>query len=50
MKEEIEVQQFNQPHLIPITYVVPESKEFIRGGIAALSNIIGSVLSSSVIV
>lgn len=45
MKEEIEVQRFSQPQLIPITYIVPETKEFVRGGIAALSNIVGTAWS-----
>ena len=42
MKEEVEVQQFSQSQIIPITFVVPEPKEFARGGIAALTNIVGT--------
>ena len=40
MKEEVEVSQIHHSRIIPIAVVIPEPREFIRGGIAALANII----------
>ena len=40
MKEEVEVSQIHHARVIPVSVVIPEPREFIRGGIAALANII----------
>lgn len=40
MKEEVEVSQIHHSRIIPVSVVIPEPREFVRGGIAALANII----------
>ena len=40
MKEEVEVSQIHHSRIIPIAVVIREPREFIRGGIAALANIV----------
>lgn len=43
MKNEVEVAHIKNTEIIPISIVVPEPREFVRGGIAALVNIICTV-------
>lgn len=41
MKEEVEIGEIDSQRPIPVVFAVPEYKEFVRGGVAAFSNIIG---------
>lgn len=43
MKNEVEVTHLKNTEIIPISIVVPEPREFVRGGIAALVNIVCTV-------
>ena len=42
MKEEVEIGELDAQRPIPVVFAVPEYKEFVRGGVAAFSNIVGN--------